>query len=468
MDNRSQDGTEKKRAALHNLGCKVNAYEMDVMEELLRESGYEIVPFEEDAEVYIINTCTVTNIADRKSRQMLHRAKKAHPNSIVVAVGCYVQTDLEGVLKDAGVDLCIGNNKKGEIVSILRDYLNLNDPVEKGTDAKTLDHTSVINVNEKCEYEDLLLKNTTDRTRAYIKIQDGCNQFCTYCIIPFSRGRVRSRKKEKIIEEIKGLCTRGFKEFVITGIHVSSYGSDIEHPDKRMMANQFSEKYLQDLLREVEDIPEVQRIRLSSLEPRIMTEEFVRFLSGMKKLCPHFHLSLQSGCDATLRRMNRQYTTEEFLQTVERLRRYFDQPAITTDVIVGFPGETEEEFAQTRAFLEKVNFYEMHIFKYSKRRGTYAAGMSGQLTEAQKAKRSDELEQIEKRSSEAFRASYTGKCCEVLFEETRTIGLQTYRTGHTREYIKVAVISEDDLSGKICPVRLTGLVEGEWMGGVLC
>ena len=442
---------EAKTASLHNLGCKVNAYEMDVMEELLRENGYRIVPFTEPADVVIINTCTVTNIADRKSRQMLHRAKKQNPDGVVVAVGCYVQTGLEEALKDAGIDLCIGNNKKGELVQLLSEYLGLKTLREAD---KTLGNRSVIDVNGGCEYEDMQLKKISEHTRAYIKIQDGCNQFCTYCIIPYARGRVRSRRPEEILKEVRGLAEAGCREFVVTGIHISSYGYDLVHPDKKPMANQFHEESLLQLLQAMEEIPGVERIRLGSLEPRIITQAFVQGLAAMKTICPHFHLSLQSGSDTVLRRMNRQYTTADFARCVERLREAFDRPAITTDIIVGFPGETEEEFAQTLAFAEQIGFYEMHIFKYSKRKGTPAATMPGQLTEAQKAERSDRLEALEKQLSAAFRRDRTGSECEVLFEEFQQIAGKNYLAGHTREYIRVAVESSGDLSGQIRTVRL--------------
>ena len=454
-----------KTASLHNLGCKVNAYEMDVMEELLRENGYRIVPFTEPADVVIINTCTVTNIADRKSRQMLHRAKKLNPNGVVVAVGCYVQTGLEGALKDAGIDLCIGNNKKGELVTLLSEYLGLKTHAEAD---KTLGNRSVIDVNDGCGYEDMQLKKISEHTRAYIKIQDGCNQFCTYCIIPYARGRVRSRRPEEILKEVRGLAEAGCREFVVTGIHISSYGYDLAYPDKKPMANQFHEESLLTLLQAMEEIPGVERIRLSSLEPRIITPSFVKGIAQLRTICPHFHLSLQSGSDTVLRRMNRQYTTADFARCTELLREAFDRPAVTTDIIVGFPGETEEEFAETLAFAERIGFYEMHIFKYSKRKGTPAATMPGQLTEAQKAERSDRLEAVEKQLSEAFRRNRIGSEAEVLFEEFQQIAGKRYLVGHTREYIKTAVESADDLSGQIRSIRLGEPLTDDILTAVIC
>ncbi len=459
---KEQNTPAVKTAALHNLGCKVNAYEMDVMEELLRENGYRIVPFTEPADVVIVNTCTVTNIADRKSRQMLHRAKKLNPNGIVVAVGCYVQTGLEGALKDAGIDLCIGNNKKGELVQLIADYLGLQ------SKDKTLGNRSVIDVNAECAYEDMQLKKISEHTRAYIKIQDGCNQFCTYCIIPYARGRVRSRRPEEILTEVRSLAQAGCREFVVTGIHISSYGYDLAFPDKRPMANQFHEESLLKLLQDMEQIPGVERIRLSSLEPRIITPSFAQGIAALKTICPHFHLSLQSGSDTVLKRMNRQYTTADFARCTELLREVFDRPAITTDIIVGFPGETEAEFEETLAFAEQIGFYEMHIFKYSKRKGTPAATMPGQLTEAQKAERSDRLEAVERRLSETFRSDRIGSTSEVLFEEYQQIDGRQYLVGHTREYIKVAVTSPDDLTGQTRSICLGEPLTDGIMQAAIC
>ena len=366
-----------KNVALHNLGCKVNSYEIEVMQQKLQEKGYNIVPFDEVADIYIVNTCTVTNIADRKSRQMLHRARQLNPNAIVVAVGCYVQTGREAIEGDDSIDLAIGNNRKKDIVTILEEFLRergLEVPAE-GRD-KTLHGTTILDINHTDEYEEMTLRQTAEHTRAYIKIQDGCNQFCSYCAIPYARGRVRSRREEDVLEEIRGLVAAGFKEIVLTGIHISSYGIDFD--GKKAYSG---ESRLIDLVERIHDLEGLERIRLGSLEPRIVRSEAVRRLSALPKVCPHFHLSLQSGSDTVLKRMNRHYTTGEYYTSVELLRRYFGQPAITTDIIVGFPGETEEEFAQTEAFLEKVCFYEMHIFKYSKREGTTAAAMPGQVPE---------------------------------------------------------------------------------------
>lgn len=442
-----------KKAAFHNLGCKVNTYELDVMEQILKNRGYEIVPFEEAADVYVINTCSVTNIADRKSRQMIHRAKKNNPEAVVVAVGCYVQTAGEDALADECADLCIGNNKKGEIGELLEKFL---------ADREN-ENYAVPDISAEKEYEELFLTETADHVRAYIKIQDGCNQFCSYCIIPHARGRVRSRRAENIIKEIRELAEKGYREFVLTGIHISSYGTDFVYRETK--ANLFHEESLLCLIEKIAEIPGVDRIRLGSLEPRIISEEFAERLSKIRKLCPHFHLSLQSGCDETLKRMNRKYTTEEFLEKVELLRKSFVHPAITTDVICGFPGEDEGEFEQTKAFLEKVRFFEMHIFKYSKRKNTPAAVMPGQLTEAEKGIRSDELLEMEMRHSNEFRSFYLGKDVPVLMEEKKRINGEEYFVGHTPEYVKVAVRGEEDWQNRIVNVRCEKLLGKDYVLG---
>lgn len=431
--------------ALHNLGCKVNGYEMDVMQQMLQERGYKIVPFDKIADIYIINTCTVTNIADRKSRQMLHRARKMNPAAIVVAVGCYVQTGREEVMRDAGVDLAVGNNKKKDLPVILEEFIARREAGEGTAEQrKTLDDTTIVDIGHTGEFEDMRLEKTAGHTRAYIKIQDGCNQFCSYCIIPYARGRVRSREESSILEEIRGMAGRGYQEVVLTGIHISSYGMD------RGSAG------LPVLIRAIHGIDGIERIRLGSLEPGIITGEFVNEMSELPKLCPHFHLSLQSGCDNTLKRMNRHYTTGEYYEKVELLRRKFDHPAITTDVIVGFPGETEEEFAATRAFLEKIKFYEMHVFKYSKRKGTRAASMEHQVPEEVKAERSSLLLDMERADSKAYREYYIGKEEEVLFEEKKEIGGKVFQIGHTKQYVKVAKETGEALENR----RKTGMITG--------
>jgi threonylcarbamoyladenosine tRNA methylthiotransferase MtaB len=418
-----------KSVALHNLGCKVNSYEMDVMQQRLQDRGYKIVPFDAAADIYIINTCTVTNIADRKSRQMIHRARRCNPDAVVVAVGCYVQTAAGEALEDGTVDIAVGNNRKKDIVSIIEEYLKTREQprVEK------------IDINNTREYEEMQLTRTAEHTRAYIKIQDGCNQFCSYCIIPYARGRVRSRAEEDILQEVRGIVAAGYREIVLTGIHISSYGLDRGGPE------------LLQLIMKLHGIDGLKRIRLGSLEPRIVTEQFARQLSALPGLCPHFHLSLQSGSDAVLGRMNRHYTAGEYFQTTEILRNCFRDPAITTDVIVGFPGETEEEFRETEAFVRKVNFYEMHIFKYSRRQGTRAAMMEGQLTEAEKGRRSAVLAQAEEEMSRSYRAGWLNRETGVLFEEKKQVAGGTYWIGHTPQYVKVAMEAGEnaDLSGQI-------------------
>lgn len=463
-----------KSAAFHNLGCKVNAYEMDIMQQMLEEMGYSIVPFDQTADIYIINTCTVTNIADRKSRQMLHRARQRNPRAVVVAVGCYVQTDRAGVELDENIDLAIGNNRKKDIAQILEQFLRERE--ERGGTGrdgesdqgcgsrsdKTLGGTTVIDINHTDEYEEMRLRRTAEHTRAYIKIQDGCNQFCSYCVIPYARGRVRSRREEDILEEIRGLAAAGYREIVLTGIHISSYGTDFDGQKNAAVSGR-----LISLVERIHsEIPGLERIRLGSLEPRAITEEAAARLAALPKLCPHFHLSLQSGCAETLKRMNRHYTPGEYFHGVQLLREFFEHPAITTDVIVGFPGETEEEFARTRDFLEQVGFYEMHIFKYSKRAGTRAAAMPGQLTEKVKAARSDALFALEREQSLAFRSYYIGKQTEVLWENKRELGGRAYWVGHTKDYVKVALPADGrEHSGEISEVLAEGFLTEEILLG---
>lgn len=447
-----------KSVALHNLGCKVNAYEMDVMQQMLQENGYKIVPFDATADIYIINTCTVTNIADRKSRQMLHRAKKQNPDAVVVAVGCYVQTGRETIEKDDCIDLAIGNNKKKELLPILEEFLKER---ETGDQDKTLGDVTIPDLAQPVSYEEMQLKATGGHTRAYIKIQDGCNQFCSYCIIPFARGRVRSRRIEDVLEEARGLAEAGYRELVVTGIHISSYGMDF--PGVAGRADAREEAYRQGcllrLLEKLHEIPGIDRIRLGSLEPRIITDTFAQGIYRLTKVCPHFHLSLQSGCDATLKRMNRHYLAGEYYEKVKLLREVYKNPAITTDVIVGFPGENEEEFAQTKAFLEKVGFYEMHIFKYSKRQGTRAAVMPEQVPDTVKAQRSEILLSLEKKQSHEYREKWLGKPLQILFEESVEIDGKQYMIGHTPEYLRVAYQTQEELSNLIMEKNCCGFLQ---------
>ncbi len=428
-----------RRAAFHTLGCKVNAYETEAMEELLQTAGYDIVPFTEQADVYVVNTCSVTNMAERKSRQMLHRAKKLNPEAVVVATGCYVQVSEEEARADAAVDLVLGNNQKRQIVTALDAYF----------EGRTFD--DVLADVEKEQYEELEVSTVLEHTRAFVKVQDGCNQFCSYCIIPYARGRVRSRRMENVIAEIKRLAEAGIQEVVLTGIHLSSYGREID-----------GESHLIELIEAIHPIDGISRIRLGSLEPRIITEEFVGRLKKLYKVCPHFHLSLQSGCEETLKRMNRHYTPEEYYEKCKLLRDAFENPAITTDVIVGFPGETDEEFDKTRQFLEKVHFYEMHIFRYSRRKGTRADKMENQIPEETKAQRSSILSSLESQMTKEFRTKWTGTCVKVLLEERQEINGVSYMVGHTPEYIKCAV--ETDAPDNTI---IDAIIEGELTADVM-
>ncbi len=461
-----------KTIAFHNLGCKVNAYETDAMMEALTTAGYRIVPFESEADIYIVNTCSVTNIADRKSRQMLHRAKKLNPSAVVVAVGCYVQTGKERIEKDDAIDLAIGNNRKKEIVEILAKYLNER---EQSPERRFAYDLYIPDLTKPVSYEELTIKSTGKNTRAYMKVQDGCNQFCSYCIIPYARGRVRSRRKEDILAEAQGLAGAGYKEIVLTGIHLCSYGLDFlkeEHERQTdakgeydYLQQTYQNGFLLDLIHALCGIGGIERVRLGSLEPRIVTPEFAAALKAEPKICPHFHLSMQSGCDATLKRMNRHYTSAEFKEKVEILRKTFADVAVTTDVIVGFPGETEEEFEITRSYLDTLNLYEMHVFKYSKRQGTRAASMPGQLTEAVKSARSDVLLAMEERQSRAFRERFVGRTVPVLFEEAYEGGGKRYMIGHTREYVRIAVETDADWNNCLKEVQLTGFLANDLMLG---
>lgn len=471
-----------KSVALHNLGCKVNSYEIEVMQQNLQKSGYKIVDFNQKSDIYIINTCSVTNMADRKSRQMLHRAKKQNPDAIVVAVGCYVQADAFGIAQDDAIDLLVGNNLKKNIAEILDRFMEeKEDDSEEGRAddegysveenqacaeghsveernflRKTLNNTTIVDV-KKADFEDAQMEQTAEHARAYIKIQDGCNRFCSYCIIPYTRGRVRSRQPESVLQEICGLVKEGYREFVLTGIHISSYGLDFEEKNPK--------KYLSELIRDINAIEGVERIRIGSFEPMILTEDFVAEIASCEKMCPHFHISLQSGCDATLKRMNRRYTAEEYFGKAELLRKYFPGCAITTDVIVGFPGETEEEFMQTKAFLEKVNFFEMHIFKYSRRKGTKADAMPDQIPEEIKTERSNVLLALEQQQSKAYRATFIGRKVKVLLEEEKEIEGKIYWLGHTGEYVKVAVPAGNFMKNMSVEVSVEGFLQEDIMLG---
>ena len=429
----------KKKVALHNLGCKVNAYEVEAMQQLLEKAGYEIVPFTEGADVYLINTCTVTNIADRKSRQMLHKAKKMNPDAIVVAAGCYAQADTEKLKEDNAVDLILGNNQKTQIVEVLEEY-----------EKEHSKQVQVIEINHTKEYEELSIEQTAEHVRAYIKVQDGCNQFCTYCIIPFARGRVRSRKIADVLREVETLASKGYKEVVLTGIHLSSYGVDFSKEERESLLS---------LIQAVSKVEGIQRIRLGSLEPRIITEEFLEGIVATGKVCPHFHLSLQSGCNKTLKNMNRRYSAQEYAEKCELIRKYYPAPALTTDVIVGFPMETEEDFEESYEFVKNIHFYETHIFKYSRRHGTKAAAMDGQLTEAVKTQRSEKLLELHDIRAKEYEEAMSGKTIELLLEEEIEEDGKMWYVGHSREYVR-AVIEKTEAHqvNDLVEAKVTGFV----------
>lgn len=437
----------KRKAALHNLGCKVNAYELEAIQQMLEQQGYEIVPFAPGADIYIINTCTVTNIADRKSRQMLHKAKKMNPDAVVVACGCYVQAAGEKLEQDSAIDLVVGNNKKKEIPAILEEYFREKEEGRSGSG------TWVTDMTHNREYETLSISRTAEHTRAFIKVQDGCNQFCTYCIIPYARGRVRSRRPEDVLEEVRRLAESGCQEVVLTGIHLSSYGVDLEE-GQNLLA----------LIRTIHAVDGIRRIRLGSLEPGIITEEFAEAIAALPKVCPHFHLSLQSGCDTVLERMNRRYRSEEYMEKCRLLRRVYDRPALTTDVIVGFPGETEEEFEASRAFVEEVNFFETHIFKYSRREGTRAAAMPDQIPEQEKTRRSHILLELDAQRRQEYMESFLGEEKEVLLEEKVELDGKKWWVGYTREYLK-AIVPDDgkNRANEMISVRFSQIYHREYL-----
>ncbi len=443
----------KRTAAFLSLGCKVNSYETEAMRGMFEAAGYDIVEFKDTADVYVVNTCTVTNIADRKSRQMLHQAKKRNPEAIIAAVGCYVQAAEETLLADSAVDLVVGNNKKSDIVSM----------VERCRDSKNKEDL-VVDINEEKDYEELNVITTMEKTRAFIKIQDGCNRFCSYCIIPYVRGRVRSRKEEEILIEITELVKKGYKEFVLTGIHISSYGTDFiqaEHENREGYTNDYNfdssehnKMPLAKLIKKIGNIDGVERIRLGSLEPRIVTEAFLKVLASVKQFCPHFHLSLQSGSDTVLKRMNRKYTAEEYYNRVLLIKRYFELPSFTTDVIVGFPGETAVEFNETIEFVTKIGFSHIHVFKYSKRAGTKAADMPDQISEEVKNFRSNKLIELALSMSKEYKSLFLGKIEKILFEEEILIEGKTYQVGHNERYLKLAVLNSRDMTNQIIEAKI--------------
>ena len=412
------------KVAFLTLGCKVNQYESNAMAQKFLDAGYSVCGIKENPDVIIVNTCTVTNIADRKSRHILRKVKEENKNSIVVAVGCYVQVAKEKVDEIEEIDLSLGNVEKKDIVQIIECYIENKKKVEK-----------IIDVNKEKEFLEMGLNTYTEKTRATIKIQDGCNNFCTYCLIPFARGRIRSRSKENVIKEVEQIAKKGIKEVVLTGIHIASYGKE----------NKENNYFLIDLLEDLNKIQGIERIRLGSLEPTIITEEFAKRLSKLEKICNQFHLSLQSGCDETLKRMNRKYTTKQFEEVAQILRKYFKDVNLTTDIIVGFPGETDEEFEQTYNFLKNISFYKMHIFKYSPREGTLAQKMPMQVDGNKKEERSEKLIELSNINQEMYNKKYINKKIMVLFEEK----VGDYWEGYTKNYIRVKVKTEKNLENKL-------------------
>ncbi len=434
----------KKIISTYTLGCKVNQYETEAMEQKFESEGYETVPFNQKADIYVINTCSVTTMADKKSRQMLSKAKKKNKDAVIVAVGCYAQVAHEKLKKDAVADIIIGNTRKNSIVKLVEDYI-----------CKKEKTNLVDNIHQVKRYEDLWISKVNHKTRAYIKIQDGCNQFCSFCIIPYTRGRIRSRGMEDTIHEVQALTENGYKEIVLTGIHLASYGKDLEGAS------------LSKLLERLSSIQGLKRIRLGSLEPNIVTTEFVSHLITLKKVCPHFHLSLQSGCNATLERMNRKYTTEQYLDRVQMIRNYYKEPSITTDIIVGFPGETEEEYQQTVSFVEKVNFSSIHVFKYSKREGTVAARRKDQVDGNIKHERSQHLIALGEKLKQNYINGFIGYKKKVLFEESIQLDNKAYHTGYTNNYIKVIVRNDQNLENSIQRVDLKIVKNDMVLGNLL-
>ncbi|MBR6349461.1 MAG: tRNA (N(6)-L-threonylcarbamoyladenosine(37)-C(2))-methylthiotransferase MtaB [Lachnospiraceae bacterium] len=424
------------KAAFHTLGCKVNSYETQAILEQFTGLGFEIVPFNQAADVYVINTCSVTQVAEQKSRQMLHRAKRLNPEAVVIATGCYAQEEGEKLLSDESIDLVIGNNLKSRIAELAQEALE-----------SRAEQAEVADLTHCRDYEEQKISNQGKNVRAYVKIQDGCDRFCSYCIIPYVRGRSRSREISDVLDEVRTLVQNGYKELVITGIDISSY-----------------DKGFGELLREIDRIQGVERIRLGSLEAGIINESLIETLRSIDKFCPHFHLSLQSGCDATLKRMNRKYTADEFYQTMEYIRANFDDPGITTDIIVGFAGETEEEFEESLAFARKAAFSQAHIFPYSRRKGTAADKMPGQLSKKEKAERVDRMMEITDRTHLEFLESRIGKPQKILVEENIEIDGESYVSGFTPEYVKVVAKAPENMINQIIsviPERVITLAEGE-------
>ena len=434
-----------KKAAFLSLGCKVNAYETESIKQSFISYGAEIVDFKEIADIYVVNTCTVTNIADRKSRQMLHRAKKLNPEAIIVATGCYVQESAEKLKEEGCVDVLIGNRLKNKVAELTALYIS-----EGKKECRIY-----LNENEN-DYEEMNFVSSYKNSRVDIKIQDGCNQFCSYCIIPYARGRISSRNPLSVISEVESLASRGYKEVVLTGIHISSYGLDeCSRSEQAKLRRIDGRMPLVELVEKINEIPGIERIRIGSFEPRIVDEEFAERLSACDKFMPHFHLSLQSGCDSVLQRMNRKYSCSEYINSCEILRKYFYKPSITTDIIVGFPGETEEEFSETCEFVKKAGFAAIHIFPYSVREGTRAAGMPGQLTNEEKSKRAERLAEIEKTLRKEYETSFDGEYRKILVEEKIMIDGREYAVGFTPEYVKTVTEAEAEVN-ELFEVKMSG------------
>ena len=434
-----------KKVAFHTLGCKVNIYETEAMQELMQKAGYSIVDFDDKADIYVVNTCSVTNMADRKSRQMLHKAKKDNPDAVIVAVGCYVQAAAKSIKQDEKIDIIIGNNMKNKIADIINDYYEHQDP-------NTVDISGdfVLDISKIKEYEEFRVLKHKEHTRAFIKIQDGCNQFCSYCIIPYTRGRVRSRSIEEIEKEVRDLVNAGYKEVILTGIHISSYGLDFEEKIQ-----------LIELVEKVAKVAGVERLRISSLEPRIITEEFVERLAKLDNFCPHFHLSLQSGSDNTLKAMSRRYDASEFKEGVRLIRKYFNMPALTTDIIAGFPGETEDDFTESLEYIRDIGFFELHVFPYSKREGTKAASMKETLSNKDKTRRVNLLLSMQEPIRRKFLEEKIGKEVEVLIESEFEHENKRYVLGHSKEYIKVALPYIEKARNMIIPAKLISFIKDD-------
>ena len=442
----------KKTVSFYTLGCKVNQYETNAMEQQFIKNNYEIVENTQKADIYIINTCTVTNMAERKSRQMLRRVKEINPSAVLVVCGCYAQVAKNELEQIPEIDIILGINEKNEIVQIVENYMEKMAEKDKRSQEAEID-----DVSKQKEFLDFGDVTYTEKNRAVVKVQDGCNMFCSYCIIPYARGRIRSRKIESVVSEIEKIANEDIKEVVITGIHVASYGKDFDNE------NTSKKIRLIDLLEAINKIDGIDRIRLSSLEPTIVDEEFATRLSKLDKICDHFHLSLQSGCDETLKRMNRKYTTQIYRDAVATLRKYYPEASFTTDVIVGFPGETDEEFAKTYEFLKEIDFYRLHVFKYSKRDGTVAAKMPNQIDEKIKTLRSEDLIKTGEELTKEFRQAKIGQDTTVLFEEKILLDNKEYWVGHTVDYIKIAVPEKENLEGQIRKVNVKDFLTNEIM-----